>query len=160
MLQSGLELAGAMGCFAPRHLMGQVRQGDSGYYNSTNKALSRRANWKLRAPVDLTKSSFQGTTCNLRDWALVSKRGLADNLLLVLHAREVCQCIHARCRRLPVLVRRRCHDGIVGRAQRLGGARRAVGRPRAVCKMAVPRRWDLLVREVHLRRRGDLLAQT
>lgn len=95
----------------------------------------------------------------------MSKRALADNLLLVLHARKVCQCIHARCRRLPVLVRRRCHDGIMGRAQRLRGARRAVGRPRAVCEVAmamavaIPRRWDFLVCEVDLRRRGHLLAE-
>ena len=91
----------------------------------------------------------------------MSKRALADDLLLVLHSRKVCQRIHARCRRLAVLVRRRCHDGIVGRAQRLRGARRAVGRPRAVCEvaMAVPRRWEFLVCEVDLRRRGDLLAQ-
>jgi hypothetical protein len=34
----------------------------------------------------------------------MSKRALADDLLLVLHSRKVCQRIHARCRRLPVLM--------------------------------------------------------
>lgn len=97
--------------------------------------------------------------CDLRNWTLLSKRVLPGSLLLVLHTGKICQGVHARRRGLSVQVRGRCHARIMRRAQRLWSACGTVDRSCAVGKMTVARRRDLLVREVDLRRRGDLLTQ-
>lgn len=97
---------------------------------------------------------------DLRNWALVGERVLSCSLLLLLHARKVCQCIHAGRRSLAIHVGRRSHARIVRRPERLWSTCGTVDCSRAVCEMAVPWRGNVLVGKMDLRRRCDLLAQS
>lgn len=102
----------------------------------------------------------KGLVFHLRNWTLVAEGVLSCSLLLLLHARKVCQCVHAWRRCLAIEMRWRSYARIVWRAQRLWGTCGTVDCSCAIREMAVAWRRDLLVCEVKLRRRCDLLAQS